>query len=123
MSQSFYKIWLHVVFSTKQRRALIKQEHEKVIYKCIADELKKMSCPVSIINGMPDHVHILYLQNPKITVADTVKQIKGLSSHFINHNNIMDEKFAWQNGYGVFSVSNSNSQKVYKYIRSQKRTS
>lgn len=120
MSHSFYKIWLHVVFSTKDREPLISNEKEKIVYKYIAEQLKECGCPVRIINGMPDHVHLLFLQNPQKSVAETIKQIKGSSSHWINQERIIQNQFAWQTGYGVFSVSESQLDKVFQYINNQK---
>ena len=120
MSHSYYKIWLHVVFSTKDRKPLIDPDIEKKIFAYMKNQLIECGCPVRIINGMPDHVHLLYLQNPNIPVADIIKQIKGASSHWINQQNIVESKFAWQTGYGVFSVSESQIDKVYTYIKNQK---
>jgi len=120
MSHSFYKIWLHVVFSTKDREPLIPNEKEKIVNKYIAEQLKECGCPVRIINGMPDHVHLLFLQNPQKSVAEIIKQIKGSSSHWINQEKIVQNQFAWQTGYGVFSVSESQLDKVFQYINNQK---
>ena len=75
---------------------------------------------VRIINGMADHIHILFLLNQNHSIADVFKQIKGNSSHWINQQNFMTSKFAWQIGYGAFSVSESMVKEVEKYIRNQK---
>ena len=120
MSHSFYKIWLHIVFSTKNREPLIPKEKEKIIYPFIAEQLRELDCPVRIINGMPDHIHLLFLQNPNKSIAEIIKQIKGSSSHWINQEGIIQHQFAWQTGYGVFSVSESQLEKVYNYIKNQK---
>ncbi len=76
--------------------------------------------PVRIINGMPDHIHCLFLLNPQKSIAEVIKQIKGSSSHFINQNNLISEKFAWQTGYAAYSVSESVVDKVFQYIKNQK---
>jgi len=70
---------------------------------------------------MPDHIHVLFLQNPQKTISDIVKQIKGSSSHFINGEELILEKFAWQTGYAAFSVSESQLDAVYNYIKNQKQ--
>jgi putative transposase len=54
---------------------------------------------------MPDHIHALFLLNPQKSISEVIKQIKGSSSHFVNHQNLIDEKFAWQTGYAAYSVS------------------
>ena len=79
-----------------------------------------MNCPVRAINGMPDHVHCLFGLNPKIPLTDILKQIKGSSSFYMNQMNLIDEKFIWQRGFGVFGVSDSIADRVYHYIRNQK---
>ncbi|WP_343705021.1 IS200/IS605 family transposase [Flavobacterium sp.] len=121
MSQSFTKLWIHVIWATKNRRELIDFSIEKALYDYIWQELTELGCPVRIINGMPDHVHVLFLQNPQKTITDIVKQIKGSSSHFMNRGEFILEKFAWQTGFAAFSVSESQLNAVYNYIRNQKQ--
>ncbi len=70
---------------------------------------------------MPDHVHCLFLLNPQKTITDVIKQIKGSSSFYINKNNLTTEKFAWQTGFGAFSVSESVLDKTFHYINNQKQ--
>jgi REP element-mobilizing transposase RayT len=65
MSQSFTKLWIHAIWATKHRQDLIDFSIEKKLYDCIWQELTELGCPVRIINGMPDHVHVLFLQNPQ----------------------------------------------------------
>jgi putative transposase len=120
MSHSYYKIWLHVIFSTKDRASLLHTYAENKIYEHLRSQLIEMQCPVRIINGMPDHIHLLFMQNPKMAVTEIVKQIKGNSSHWINSENVIPEKFSWQTGYAVYSVSESQIDRVYHYIRNQK---
>lgn len=120
MSHSFYKIWIHAIWSTKERRPLIDSNLEKKLYPFISEQLKGMGCPMSIINGMPDHIHCLFRLNPQKSIADVIKQIKGSSSHYINQNNLIEEKFAWQTGYAAFSVSESGVSRVFQYIKNQK---
>lgn len=120
MSHSFNKIWIHAIWATKLRAELIDFSIEKQVYDFIHDELVELGCPVRIINGMPDHIHALFLLNPNRSIADVVKQIKGSSSHSINGGNYMLEKFAWQTGYAAYSVSESQVEKLYHYIKNQK---
>lgn len=121
MSHSYNRIWIHAVWSTKNRLPLIKPNIEKPIFSFISDQLKELGCPVRIINGMPDHIHCLFLQNPQKSMAEIIKQLKGSSSHYVNQNNMLSEKFAWQTGYAAFSVSESVVEKVYQYIDNQKQ--
>ena len=120
MPHSFNKIWIHAIWATKERMPLIQPNIEQKTYQFISDQLREQGCPVRIINGMPDHIHSLFLLNPQKSIADVIKQIKGSSSHFINQNNLLDKKFAWQTGYASYSVSESGVEKVYQYIKNQK---
>jgi putative transposase len=84
-------------------------------------EFKEIGCMVSIINGMPNHVHCLIKMNANKSIADTIKQVKGGTAHFINEVDLIKDKFAWQTGYAAFSVSQNNIPKVYNYIKNQKQ--
>jgi putative transposase len=121
MPHSVNKIWIHAIWSTKERLPLIHPVVESKIHQFIAEQLREQGCPVRIINGMPDHIHCLFLLSPQRSIADVIKQIKGSSSHFINQNNLITEKFAWQSGYAAYSVSESVVDKVFQYIKNQKQ--
>ena len=121
MPHSFNKVWIHAVWATKNRGKLIDFSIERQVYEYIRQELIELGCPVRIINGMPDHIHALFLLNPQKSIADVIKQIKGSSSHSINGENLMIEKFAWQTGYAAYSVSESQLEAVYNYIKNQKQ--
>lgn len=109
-----------MVFATKERIPLITFAIETKIYDHMREQLIEIGCPVRIINGMPDHVHLLFLQNPKMAVADIVKQVKGNTSHWINEQDLIPERFAWQTGYAAYSVSESQLERVFQYINHQK---
>lgn len=94
---------------------------ESQLHEFMRAELEKMDCRVKIINGMPDHVHCLFLLPTKYAVAEVIKQVKGSSSSFINKSNLLSETFGWQTGYAAFSVSNSVVPTVFKYIQNQKK--
>ncbi len=121
MSHSLTKIWIHAVWVTKYRMPLIDPSSEKLIHEYIKAQFIEMDCSVSIINGMPDHIHCLFLLNPRKSLADVMKQTKGSSSHHINANNLVSEKFSWQTGYAAFAVSPSHLKSTYHYIANQKQ--
>src|SRR5258705_11193989 len=101
MPHSFNKIWIHAIWSTKERQPLISVDKENKIHNLLREEFIELGCPVRIINGMPDHVHSLFLLNPQKSVADCIKYAKGSSSHSINEQNLIPKKFAWQTGYAA----------------------
>ena len=121
MSHSYNKIWIHAIWSTKERKPLIHPNVENKIHQFISEQLREQGCPVRIINGMPDHIHCLFLLSPQKSISEVIKQIKGSSSHFINQNNLIADKFAWQTGYAAYSVSELGINKVFEYIKNQKQ--
>jgi putative transposase len=120
MTHSFNKIWVHAVFSTKDRTSLITKDVESKLFPFMQQQLKDVGCMVESINGMPDHIHILFLLNPSKSIAEVLKNLKGGSSHWVNQNNLTKNKFSWQVGYGAFSVSESQLEKIKNYIEQQK---
>lgn len=120
MPHSYNKIWIHALWSTKKQQPLINESIENKLYYHITQELRNLGCPSLIINGTKDHIHCLFLLNPQKNIAETIKQIKGSSSHFINHHELIPEKFSWQTGYACFSISESMVEKVENYIKAQK---
>ncbi|MEX1188085.1 MAG: IS200/IS605 family transposase [Bacteroidia bacterium] len=120
MAQSYTKIWIHAVWTTKDKKPIIYPKIERRLLKFLSDELNTMDCHVKIINAMPEHVHCLFLLNPQISLSNVMKNIKGGSSHFVNYHNLIKEKFSWQNGYSAFAVSDSLINRTIALIQNQK---
>lgn len=120
MPHSFNRIWIHGIWSTKERYPLIQPAIEKKIYEYMSSQFIESGCPVRVINGMPDHVHCLFLLHPQKAITEIIKQVKGSTSHWINGQNLIKEKFSWQTGYAAYSVSESVLEKVFQYIVHQK---
>ncbi|MDP2036760.1 MAG: IS200/IS605 family transposase [Ignavibacteria bacterium] len=121
MSHSVTKIWIHGIFSTKNREALITEKFEKVLYQHMNEILKeKFDIALKSIGGYNDHVHVLFLLNQNHSIKDVFHYLKGESSHWINQNEFLNEKFAWQTGYAAFSISESILNNVIVYIENQK---
>ncbi len=94
MRHALNKIWIHAIWSTKYRAQLIDHTIEEQLYPFIAHQLQEQGCTVGIIHGMPDDMHCLFLLHAQKSIAEVLKQIKGSSSHFANHQNIMEQPFA-----------------------------
>jgi putative transposase len=119
MSHSKSKVWVHAVFATKNREPMINPAIQSHVHDELRHQLVDMDCFVDCIGGVADHVHILFLLNPKKSIADVLKQVKGGSSHAFNQLKLSPTAFAWQTGYGAFSVSESHVQRVRSYILNQ----
>lgn len=120
MAQSLAKIYLHIIFSTKNRETLIKPEIEKDLHGYMAGILKNLGCTAIIIGGTTDHVHILNTFSRVITISKMLEVLKKESSKWIKKKGLDYDNFYWQNGYGAFSVSQSKVKNVKKYIENQK---
>ena len=117
MPQTFNRIWIHAFFSTHEKKPIITQKIENKLFHYIGKLFVEMKCHVVIINGTNNQVHCLFLLNARASISETIKNIKGNSSHYINQHNLTREKFSWQVGYSAFSVSESNYSLVYQFIK------
>jgi putative transposase len=116
MAHSYSQIHIHLVFSTKDRRNLISKEMQPLLWAYLAGICKNYEMAATAIGGTENHVHILFHLSAKIALAKAVQLIKGNSSKWLGDQGI---EFAWQEGYGAFSVSSSNIDEVAGYIRNQ----
>ena len=121
MSHSLCKIWVHAVWGTKYRQDLILPSIETQVHQLIFEQLREMDCKTRIINGMPDHVHALFLLGKKFAIEQVMQQAKGAVSFEINKQKLVPHKLQFQIGYGVFSVSEDRVPKVEGYIKRQKQ--
>jgi putative transposase len=121
MPSAFTQNFYHAVFSTRQRINLITPDIEKALYPFVGGILRDLRCKLLAINGMPDHIHLLIRYRPDLSHSEMIKQIKGRSSKWINESFTGRGRFAWQEGYGGFTVSKSVVPAVKKYIAGQKK--
>ena len=119
MANTFSQIFIHVVFTVKRRENLISGSWKNELFMYITGIVRNEKQKLMIINGMPDHLHILLSIAPDIRISDLVRDIKSNSSRFINERKFVKGKFNWQEGYGCFSCSYSNIEKVINYIKNQ----
>ena len=121
MSQSLSKVYVHIVFHTKYNQDLIKPDVESELYAYMGGILKENKCVPIAINGIENHVHVLCIQSKNIALADLLEELKRNSSRWIKTKGIGYVNFAWQGGYGCFSVSQSKVEVVKRYIENQKQ--
>ena len=120
MPQSLVQIYLHIVFSTKNREPFLKdKEIKRKVYAYMAGICKDMECSALTIGGIEDHVHLFTRHSKKITVADFLRDLKRSSSIWIKTLSSSLVSFSWQAGYGAFSVSPAHVENVKKYIINQ----
>lgn len=120
MSHTYSSNRIHVIFSTKDRQKTLSQELQPKLWAYMAGIAQNQSFEAMIVGGVEDHVHALLILPPTLPLAKAVQYLKGSSSKWINDNREMDSRFAWQEGYGAFSVSASQTRDVVDYIRDQR---
>jgi putative transposase len=120
MSQSLANVLLHIVFSTKHRQPFLKSEGlRRELEGYIVGILKNQNCPSLAVRCVDDHIHILCSLSRTITIARLLEEIKSSSSAWVKAHACGAKDFYWQNGYGAFSVSQSNVEQVKQYIANQ----
>ncbi len=119
MSQSLAKVYLHVVFSTKNREPILIDEWREELFAVLGGAANNLGCQSLTVGGVVDHIHMLFQLGRSITIADAVGKIKSTSSLWINQSRGLTVPFHWQSGYAAFSVSQSNVDAVRDYIRRQ----
>jgi putative transposase len=119
MSNTFSQIYLQFVFAIKGRQSLIAKENKEELHKYITGLVQNRKAKMLAIHCMPDHTHLFVGFKPSVLIADFVKEIKVESNEFINSKKWIRNRFSWQEGYGVFSYSQSDIDRVIKYILSQ----
>lgn len=119
MANTYHQIYLHLVFAVKYREAVIEKDWRSELFGVIGNLINENGCKTIIVNGVEDHVHCFVGLKPAISVSDLMKAVKAKSSKYINDKALTPNRFEWQEGYGVFSYSQSQIASVYKYIENQ----
>ncbi|MBL7891227.1 MAG: IS200/IS605 family transposase [Bacteroidia bacterium] len=119
MADTYSQIYIQLVFAVKGKQSLITEKVKVPLYKYISGIIENQKQKLYIINGAPDHVHILISMSPVISISSLVREIKEHSTKFINSNSFITGKFQWQEGFGAFSYSKSQVPDLIEYIKNQ----
>ncbi|MFZ4799101.1 MAG: IS200/IS605 family transposase [Bacteroidia bacterium] len=119
MANTYHQIYLQTVFAVKYRNAQIHADWNNVFFSVIGNLINENNCKNIIVNGVEDHVHCFFALKPVVSVSELMKAVKAKSSKYVNDHDLTKERFEWQEGYGVFSYSQSQIDAVYKYILNQ----
>jgi putative transposase len=121
MANTYTQIHIHAVFAVQNRACVIGNKWQDELYKYIAGILRENNHKLLIINGMPDHIHMLFGMRPTQSLSDLMQDIKGSSSKWINEKRFVIGGFNWQEGYGAFSYAKSDLPTVLNYIQNQQQ--
>lgn len=119
MPSTYSNLLFHVIFSTKDRRKLLSKKITQELYPYISGVANKNNFKIIKSGGTDDHVHLLLSLNPDLSLSKAVQLIKGNSSKWIHEHFTHLKIFSWQEGYGAFSVSMSQVDKIKNYIANQ----
>lgn len=120
MGQSFVKNYMHIIFSTKHRQALIHPPVESELHAYLGGICNRLECRAISVGGYTDHVHILCLLSKRVTMIKLVEELKSHSSKWMKTKGANYGAFYWQNGYGAFSVNPTQIDTVKEYIANQR---
>ena len=116
----FVKVYIHIVWSTKNRIPFLNSKDLRInVWKHIKQNANEKGIFIDVVNGYSDHCHCLISLSTNQTIEKVLQLIKGESSHWINKENLLSEKFEWQDEYFAVSVSESLVDKVRNYIKNQ----
>jgi REP element-mobilizing transposase RayT len=115
----FTKIWIHIIWSIKNRDKIISKELKPLLLGHIIENAKQKGIFIKIVNCVNDHIHLLISLGREQSISKIVMLIKGESSNWVNKNKLLAGKFEWQDEYIAISVSESLLEKVVDYIKSQ----
>jgi len=119
MTVTYSQIIIQIVLGVKNPKNLIPEENLPEVFDHITGIIRNKWQKTVIVGGVQDHIHILIRLKPGVPVSSLVRDIKSNSTNFINQQDWMKGKFAWQNGFGAFSYGNSQLELVKNYIKTQ----
>ena len=117
----YWKLYYHFIWGTKNRLPLIDSAFEAELYRAIAAKVQALDGFVHAIGGIEEHVHLAVSVPPKVAPAKFIGDVKGNSSHYVNHVIKPDFEFYWQDEYGVLSFGEKNLSTIVMYIHNQKQ--
>jgi REP element-mobilizing transposase RayT len=121
MANTYSQSYFHLVFSPKNRQALIHKTWKNELEKYITGIIQNNKHKLLAIGSMPDHIHIFIGYNLNHRISDLVEEIKTSSNKWIKDNKLSNYKFEWQKGYGAFTHSHSQIDTIIKYILNQEQ--
>lgn len=119
MANTYTQIHLQIVFAVQNRASLILPSWKDELHKYITGIVQNNDHKMLIVNGMPDHLHLVIGMRPVQSLSDLIKHVKGDSSKWINEKGFVKEKFQWQEGFGAFSYSKSQLPALINYVQNQ----
>jgi putative transposase len=115
----YHRLYYHLIWATYQREPWLIDEIERQVYGTILNKAKELECAIHAIGGIDDHLHLAVSIPPKLAVAEVIRQFKGASAHYVNHQPQAVGNFRWQSGYGALTFGERSMETIVTYIRHQ----
>lgn len=119
MANTYTQVNLHCVFAVKGRQNLLASSFRNELFSYMSAVLKSHNAYPLAVGGWTDHVHVFFEMPTDKTISDLMRDVKAISSKWINENNLVTGRFQWQSGYGAFSYAKSQRDNVIRYIMRQ----
>lgn len=116
---TYTQILYQIVFGTKYREKVLLKDGRDELFKYITGLIKNKNCHLYIINGVEDHIHIVTHLHPSVSLSSLVKDIKLASSIYIKEKNLFKDFINWQEGYGAFTYSIKEKDRLIEYVKNQ----
>ena len=116
----YWRLHYHLIWATYQREPWLTENIERQIYGTILSKAKDLDCIIHAIGGIEDHIHIAISIPPKLAVSETIRQFKGASAYYVNHQPESAGTFRWQGGYGALTFGERSMKTIVAYIKRQK---
>ena len=121
MANTYSQLHIHCIFAVKGRQSLIPTKRNNELQKYITGIVRNRKHKMIAVNNMPDHVHLFIGLHPDQSLSALMRDVKAVFSKFINEKNWLPGKFSWQEGFGAFSYSHSQIDRVVRYIMNQEK--
>lgn len=116
---TYTQIIYQIIFSTKYRERTLSKKNRDELFKYIWGVIKNKNCHLYRINGVEDHIHIVTHLHPSVSLSSLVKDIKVSSSLYIKEQKLFEHFKGWQNGYGAFTYSTKEKERLIEYVKNQ----
>ena len=121
MANTYTQLYFHIVFAVNGRDNLIAKTWKTELYKYISGIISNKNQKLLIINGMPNHIHLLIGTKPNCNLSDLIRDTKAGSSKWVNEKRLVKGKFKWQVGFGAFTLGQSQLPIIINYIKNQEK--
>lgn len=117
----YWRLFYHIVWGTRDRQPVIEDNLVAALHEQVAGNASRLGAIVHAVGGVEDHIHLAISVPPSIALSEFIRQLKGSSSHFVNHELAPSITFAWQADYGVISLDSKQLDRVAQYVKEQRK--